>query len=98
MAFLNYPDADEVELQLGPNEDAILTVVRHCEWWTRAKVEGQEPGNPTVVGVTLVAERERDTTIREILLRSFQISFPADGGQGVQAESKVVARAHRPIH
>ena len=97
MAHLSYPSPDEVQLRLDANEDAILTVLRHVSWWTRAAVEGQLPGSSLVAGVTLTAARGMDSTIRDILLRSFRISFPPDGGDGVQAEAKVAAKAQRQI-
>lgn len=85
MAYLSYPSQAEVQLRLGPQEDGILTVVRHCSWWTRAEVEGRLPGEARVSAVTLTAERAADATIREILRRSFQLIFPSDGGEGALA-------------
>ena len=82
MAHLSYPSPAEVQLRLGPREDAILTVVRRWAWWTRAEVEGRLPGDAQVAAVILTAERGVDGTIREILQRSFQLVFPADGGEG----------------
>ena len=86
MAHLSYPVPAEVQLRLGPREDAILTVVRRWAWWTRAEVEGRLPGDPQVSAVILTAERGVDGTIREILQRSFQIVFPVEGGEGAQVE------------
>ncbi len=85
MAHLSYPTPGEVQLRLGSQEDAILTVVRHCGWWTRAEVEGRLPGSAQVSGVILTAGRATDATIREILHRSFQLVFPTDGGDGVMS-------------
>ena len=84
MAHLTYPTEGELQLRLGPQADAILTVVRHWAWWTRAEVEGRFPGNSEVSAVILTAERGADPMIREILQRSFQLAFPADGGEGIQ--------------
>lgn len=84
MAQLTYPTEGELQLRLGPHEDEILTVVRRWAWWTRADVEGRFPGNSEVSAVILTAERGADSMIREILQRSFQIVFPADGGEGIQ--------------
>jgi len=85
MANLSYPSPAEVQLRLGSQEDAILTVVRRCGWWTRAEVEGRLPGSKEVSGVVLTADRGTDATIREILHRSFQLVFPAEGGDGVES-------------
>lgn len=85
MAHLSYPSPAEVQLRLGPREDAILTVVRHLAWWTRAEFEGRLPGAAQVSAVILTAERSTDTMIREILHRSFQLVFPTGGGEGTQS-------------
>jgi hypothetical protein len=82
MAYLSYPTPTEVQLRLGAQEDSILTVVRHWAWWTRAEVEGQLPGEATVSAVVFTAERPAESTIRDILQRSFRLVFPADGGEG----------------
>ena len=83
MAQLSYPSATEVQLRLGDQEDAILTVLRRWGWWTRADVEGRLPGAAQVSSVILTAARGQDRTIRTILRRSFQLVFPAEGGAGV---------------
>ena len=95
MAHLEYPSPEEVQLRLDAAEDKVLTVVRHCTWWRRAEVRGRLPGSSLVAEVLLIAEREQDETIRDILLRSFQMVFPPEGGEGIQAEPKVAARAQR---
>jgi hypothetical protein len=84
MAELSYPSPTEVQLRLSAQENDILTVVRRWGWWTRADIEGQVPGNSQVTAVILTAARPEDRTIREILHRSFQIVFPAEGGEGVR--------------
>jgi hypothetical protein len=94
MAYLSYPSSTEVQLRLGPHDDAILTVVRGWAWWKRADVEGQLPGERQVTAVVLTAERAMDRTIRKILHRSFQIVFPEFGGEG-EATSEIVADAPR---
>ena len=95
MAYLDYPSAEEVQLRLDAAEDKILSVVRHCSWWTRAEVRGRVPGSSLVAEVILTAERAQETTIRDILLRSFQLVFPPEGGEGVLTDPKVAARALR---
>ena len=99
MAHLSYPSATEVQLRLGAQENAILTVVRHWGWWTHAAVEGQLPGDPQVAAVILTAQRGADQTIREILRRSFQIVFPTEGGDGTLVTTEPDARPrHRRYH
>lgn len=84
MASLTYPVDGELQLRLGPTEDAILSVVRKWAWWTRAEVEGRVPGERQVVAVVLTADRACDPMLRDILRRSFQLAFPIDGGEGTQ--------------
>lgn len=96
MAQLNYPSATEVQLRLGSQEDAILKVVRRWGWWTRADVEGRVPGESQVTAVILTAARSEDRMIRDILHRSFQIVFPAEGGEGVATALEPKPRARRP--
>ncbi len=88
MAVLMYPSPPEIQLKLGPHENEILTVVRKCGWWTRAEFEGQVPGSPEVTAVILTADRAMESTIREILHRSFQLVFPAEGGESEHNASK----------
>jgi hypothetical protein len=96
MAFLSYPSPLEVQLRLGPHENEILTVVRKCGWWIRAEFEGQIPGNPEVTAVILTADRAMDSTVREILHRSFQLVFPIDGGESERNPSRQVFQSKRP--
>jgi hypothetical protein len=98
MAHLSYPSATEVQLRLGAQEDAILAVVRHWRWWTHAEVEGHVPGDPQVAAVILTAERGADQTIRDILRRSFQMVFPAEGGAGTLVATKQDARPRHRRH
>lgn len=95
MAHLSYPSPAEVQLRLGPRENAILAVVRHWAWWLRAEVEGKLPGYTEVATVTLTAERAQDATIREILDRSSQLVFPPDGGEGMEVVREPVASTKR---
>lgn len=97
MAQLNYPSSDEVQLRLDAQENAILAVVRRWGWWVRADVEGRVPGESQVTAVILTAARSEDRTIREILHRSFQIIFPAEGGPGVLTSSEPTARMRRRV-
>ena len=92
MAQLSYPSPTEVQLRLGPHENAILAVVRGWAWWTRAEVEGQVPGDATVGAVVLTAERSSDATIREILQRSFHLVFPPEGGECALAAAPPAAQ------
>ena len=94
MAHLSYPTSAEVQLRLGPREDEILTVVRHWAWWNRVDFEGQLPGQAEVTAVILTAERSTETTLREILARSFRLVFPPTGGEGSFSEPSREVRKH----
>ncbi len=95
MAHLSYPSSTQVRLRLGPRENAILTVVRKCSWWTGAEVEGRMAGDAEVSAVILTAERASDSTIREIMHRSFRLVFPEDGGEGMVADQSAAVRPRR---
>ncbi|WP_026371040.1 hypothetical protein [Kallotenue papyrolyticum] len=82
MAYLSYPSATDLHLRLEGHEQAILTVVRKCPWWHSAEVEGRRPGSTTVSAVTLIARRDMDPTLRQILATCAGLVFPADGGAG----------------
>ncbi len=64
----------------GAAEDRVLTTLRGWPHWSRADLERdpQDPGRYSAV--TLITERMHETTIREILKRSFGMIFPPEGG------------------
>lgn len=95
MAYLSYPSANEVQLRLSAQENAILTVVRRWGWWTRAEVEGHVPGEGQVTAVILTAGRGSDPTIRRILRLSFHLVFPAEGGTGIAGAAPPVTPPRR---
>ncbi len=81
MTTLDMSIPGEVRLILrGAAENAILTTLRRWPHWLRAEVE-HDPVEPTqCVAVTLITERAQESTIREILRRSFGLTFPPEGG------------------
>lgn len=96
MAQLIYPSPTEVQLRLSAQENAILTVIRGWSSWIRADIEGSLPGNAQVTAVTLTAARSEDRMIRDILHRSFQLIFPAEGGEGVATALAPTRQPRRP--
>lgn len=84
MAHLSYPSADEVQLVLNAQEEAILAVVRGCPWWNKATVDGRIPGSTQVLSVTLTTTRAMDSTLRRILQMCSGLIFPKEGGPGQQ--------------
>jgi hypothetical protein len=81
MTTLSISDSGELRLTLrGEAENRILTTVRRWPHWLRADVE-RDPVNATIcLSVTLVADQTYEATVREILKRSFGMTFPAMGG------------------
>lgn len=81
MTTLDMSIPGEVRLVLrDAAENVILKTLQRWPHWLRADLE-HDPANPTqCVGITLVADRAHESTIREILRRSFSLNFPPEGG------------------
>jgi len=81
MTTLSVSDSGELHLTLrGAEENRILTTVRHWPYWLRVTVE-RDPADPkTCLAVTLITDRTYEAMVREILKRSFGMSFPPEGG------------------
>lgn len=81
MTTLDMSVADELRLVLsGAEEQAILATLRRWPYWLRAEVERDPADASQCLSVTLIAERSQEATLREILRRSFGLTFPAEGG------------------
>ena len=81
MATLRYASETDIQLHLDPQDEAILTVVRGCPWWTKGETIVDHQGTPS--GVTLTTTRPMESTLRRILDLSFGLVFPPEGGVGV---------------
>jgi hypothetical protein len=81
MTTLNMNASGELSLTLrGEAEDRILTTLRRWPHWRRVDVE-RDPEDPArCIAVTLITDQEHESTVREILKRSFGMTFPVDGG------------------
>jgi len=92
MATLSINDAGELYLTLrGAAEDRILTTVRRWPHWQRVALERDLVNTERCLAVTLVADQAYESTVREILKRSFGLTFPAAGGSseiGPEAPSR----------
>lgn len=66
----------------GEAENAILTTLRRLSYWERADIERDPEQANKCVAVTLVADRSHESTVREIMKRSFDLTFPDQGGNG----------------
>jgi hypothetical protein len=81
MSILSIAETNELCLTLrGAEEDRILTTLRHWPHWRRVTVERNPANTQHCLAVTLVADRAHESTVREILHRSFGMTFPEAGG------------------
>jgi hypothetical protein len=81
MSTLDLSSPDEVRLVLsGAAENAILETLRRWPHWLRAEVKRDSADRRVILAVTLVSSRSHEVTIREILRRSFGLTFPLEGG------------------
>lgn len=81
MTTLDLSAPGELRLTLrGTAENVILTTLRRWPHWLRAEVERDPADVKKCRAVTLVADRDQEPTIRDILQRSFGMRFPAEGG------------------
>lgn len=81
MTTLDMSSPDELRLVLsGPAEQVILATLRRWPYWLRAEVERDPADTGQCLSVTLVTGRGQEATLREILRRSFGLTFPAEGG------------------
>ena len=81
MATLSLAESGELRLTLrGTEENRILATVRRWPYWQRVAIE-RDPANANrCLAVTLIADRAYESTVREILRRSFGMTFPEAGG------------------
>lgn len=82
MAILDLRIPGELRLVLrGAAENAILNTLRHWPHWLRVEVERDPADRARYRSVTLITDRDREATIREVLRRSFRMTFPPEGGE-----------------
>jgi hypothetical protein len=95
VAILSAHDSDTLSLTLrGADEDRILTTIRRWPHWSTVAVERDPADRAQCLSVTLTTNRVYETTLREILRRSFGLNFPPDGGESVAAPAPP-AREHK---
>lgn len=64
----------------GADENRILTTLRRWPHWRRVDIE-RDPANAEVcLAVTLITDQVYESTVRSILKRSFNMTFPEAGG------------------
>ena len=81
MTTLDTSVAGELRLTLrGAAENRILATVRHWPHWRLGPIERDPLNNQHYESITLIADRAHEATVREILKRSFGLTFPPEGG------------------
>ena len=95
MARLSIDASGEVWLTLrGENDNRILATLRRWPNWRRVDIE-RDPDDPSrALSVTLVADQSYEAIVRDILKRSFSITFPEAGGD-VALPPEPEPRPHR---
>jgi hypothetical protein len=81
MTTLDMSIPGELRLILrGEQENTILSTLRRWPHWLRAEVEHDPVDKAQCLAVTLITDRNQESTLREILRRSFGMTFPPEGG------------------
>jgi hypothetical protein len=81
MTTLFISEAGELCLTLrGAAENRILTSVRRWPHWRRVDIERDPVNDERTLSVTLITDQIYESTVREILKRSFGMTFPPTGG------------------
>jgi hypothetical protein len=81
MTTLSISESGEICLTLrGAAENRILVTMRRWPHWRRVALERDPVNTQQYLAVTLIADQAHESTMREILKRSFGLTFPASGG------------------
>jgi hypothetical protein len=81
MTTLSISESGELCLTLsGAGENRVLATVRRWPHWQRVALERDPADTQRYLAVTLIADRAHEATVREILKRSFGMTFPETGG------------------
>src|SRR5689334_6237759 len=77
MTTLSKNASGEVHLVLrGEAENRILATLRHWPYWLRVNVERDPEDSARCLSVTLNADQLHEPIVRDILKRSFGMTFP----------------------
>lgn len=97
MTTLDVSTPGELRLVLrGAAENAVLDTLRRWPYWLGVEVERDPADRAQCLSVTLIADRHQEATIREVLRRSFGMTFPPEGGDqplAVEASPKPARRS-----
>ena len=67
----------------GEADNAVLATVRRWPYWLRVVVERDPEDEQRYLAVTLITDVMHEPTIREILKRSFNLTFPDLGTKNI---------------
>ena len=95
MTTLSISDTGELCLILrGADENRILATIRRWPYWCHVDIERDPMDAERCLSVTLFTDQIYESTVREILKRSFGLTFPATGGSSEMAPA-IPARSGR---
>ena len=81
MTTLYRNESGELHLTLyGAAENRILTTLRRWPHWQRITIERDPLDAGQCLALTLITDQAYESTLREILQRSFAMTFPEAGG------------------
>ncbi len=81
MATLLHAESGELRLTLrGTEENRILATVRRWSYWQGVDIERDPADAERCLAVTLIADRVHEAVVRDILRRSFGMTFLEEGG------------------
>jgi hypothetical protein len=96
MTTLDMSSPGELRLVLrGAAENAILNTLRHWPHWRGVEIERDPADQAKYVSVTLITGCNQEATIREILWRSFRMTFPPEGGDRAMTAEEAPRAARR---
>jgi hypothetical protein len=96
MRTLSVSDSGELCLTLrGTAENQILATLRRWPYWRAVTIERDPTNAELCLAVTLITDQIYESTVRDILRRSFGMTFPATGGNSEIAPKLLVRRSAR---
>jgi hypothetical protein len=73
----------------GADENRILTTLRRWPYWSRVDIERDPVNAAHCLSITLITDQAHEPMLREILQRSFGMTFPSVGGSSDLAPQPV---------
>ncbi|MBC8076711.1 MAG: hypothetical protein H7Y32_11605 [Chloroflexales bacterium] len=99
MTTLDTSVAGELHLTLrGAAENRILATLRRWPHWRLGNLERDPANVQQYQSITLITDQAHEATVREILKRSFGLTFPPEGGSSELAIEEPTAPGRRRSH